>query len=118
MDQDLLMSELEKAQEASSELGVQVATLQDQLDGKQEEIITLESALDKKSLQLSQTETKLEGLQAQHEEAKAVHEAALKDLRAERDTAQQQLADFVNKTSYEKESLEGRLQHQVNQTLA
>ena len=40
------------------------------------------------------------------------------ELRQERDAAQQQLSDFINQTKFEKESLEGRLQHQLNQTLA
>ena len=39
------------------------------------------------------------------------------ELRSERDNAQQQLSDFVNQNKFEKESLEGKLQKQVNATL-
>ena len=78
----------------------------------------LQKNLEAKLNDLVASQQRYDQLEDSMQRQKLEQDQIAKELRQERDAAQQQLSDFVNQTKFEKESIEGKLQHQLNQTLA
>lgn len=133
---ELLKNELEAAksdaQIESEELFKEIESLENQLADendrytelreasyKEEELLQgTKQALEEKVNQTAQLEERNSSLEDQRVALKQEMDAAMEGLRQERDQAQAQLGEFVNQHQFEKESLEGKLQHQLNQTMA